>query len=223
MAKKRDNIKPLLNEGDYFSATVGRKKIRGIVGKSWDDRFFLANSKEGSDVTCEDEEDGLGFSHAIYLAEDAEGTEQELYEEGVTNYTVLKDRRQKAIIERDKLPTLDMYSGNEYKVAIKDGYFIFGCGAVELTRKQIEGYLRFRAARKKWGIEDIQGTEIQDLDVKDIEIYLEYKKSHDIGDGKLYTQVVEAANGHHDEDDLNDIYDEDIKALLKYADHLASS
>lgn len=223
--RKKDNVKIIVKEGDYFFATYNRKKIRGIVGwDEYDEHFFLANNKEGVDVKCEDELDNLGFSYAICFNHrdeaDGEGTEKHLYDEGVTNYIVLKDKRQKAIIDKDKLPALEVGHDN-YRVSVEDGVFVFGCGDVELTKEQIERYLRFREIKDE--LNDYEGNNIENMETKDIKAYLKLRENIVEGDRECYDEVISAAsNNYHDEDQVNNIDEADIRALFKYAEHVNS-
>lgn len=191
--RKKDNVKTIVKEGDYFSAIYKRKKIRGIVGfNEYDNFFFLASNQAGHDVKCEGEDENLGFSHAIWLEEreEGEGTEQHLYDEGVTNYTVLKDKRQKAIIDKDKLPNLEIGQDN-YRVSINSGLFVFGCGNVELTKEQIEGYLRYREIREE--LAEYEGNYIEEMSIGEVRAYLELKEDTEDGDADYYDEVISEA------------------------------
>lgn len=217
MAKKVDDT-IVVKEGDYFTATYNRKKIRGIVG-IYNDSVTLFNNQAGQHLKCE-EDNETGLTYGIKLREFEDGTAAELKKARVNNYTVLKDRRQKAIIDKDKLPEIEV-SNSDYKVSIEDGLFVFGCGAVELTKEQIEGYLRHRVVTEK--LEELEGNSIEDLSVEEIERYLEIKKETDEDDEGLYDEVVRAASSEgHYESDLNHIPEENIKALFKYATHIAA-
>lgn len=227
MATKKATIDEtiIVVEGDYFSATYNRKKIRGIVENLGDDdrpEFRLQNSQgAGEELDCP-ENAGEEFSHYIEVGYGILGTIDDLKEVGVTNYVVLKDKGQKAIIDKDKLPVLDTGNG-DWAVKVSGQSLIFGCGRVELTRKQIEGYLRFRENIPE-NLEDLKQNALEDCYVAEIESYLAYlKKIEGVkGDGALYNQVISACSKEIEEDDINNIPEADIKALFKYMDWINS-
>lgn len=219
---KAAELPGLLNDRDYFSATYGRKKIRGIVeniGSSEYPEFLLHNSFVGKDNECTKKPD---FPYAIELDGDEKGTIAELKAAGITNYIVLKDKRQKAIVEKDRMPTFDV-PGDDWKVRVEGQNFVFGCGDVELTRKQIEGYLRWRKNVPE-NLKYLQDSRMYSLDIEEIETYLAYKKAQSAtkGDVIFYNELISACDSHLDEEDINDIPKETIKELFKYMDWMNS-
>jgi hypothetical protein len=205
-------------DGDYFSATYGKKKIRGIVENYGSDDFpelRLLNSTTGDEVDCANDYD---FSHYIELGRNEKGTIEDLGNAKVKNYVVLKDKRQRAIVDKDKLPTLETENG-DWRVVVDGDRFIFGCGNVTLSRKQIEGYLRMRESVPA-NLENIRETEVEDCSIEELEAYIAYEKAKTgkKGDGALYEQVIRACEDELSENRINEIPEADIKALFKYMD-----
>lgn len=216
--------KIIVVQGEYFSATYKNKKIRGIVVEDGHgDHLILENAQAGDDRQADD--DTSDFPFGVYLEEDALGTEEDLKNAGVSNYVVLKDKRQKAVVDMDKLPILDAGT-NSWKVRVSGNKFIFGCGNVELTRAQIEGYLRWRKKYNVPEMNDLGQSDLEDVSKADAMKYYAYKEEigkRPTGDYKLYQDVVKACEGEIDEEEMrDDIYDETIESLFEYADHINS-
>ena len=223
MAKKKlDNEKIIVKDGDYFSATYNRKKIRGIVKNHGSENYpalVLYNSTVGEDTDCNDD-DELRFLFSIHLSLDEKGTEEELYNAGVTNYVVLRDKRQKAIVDKDKFPVLETNNG-DWAVNVEGNKFIFGCGNVELTKNEIEGYLKYRKIVPD-GLDYIRTIGMEDCSIEEIEKYLKYlmdgRKSTIQKHKTLYDYVIDAVSNHISEDDVNNIGEAEIKKLFAYMD-----
>lgn len=215
MAKKLDDETQIVFEGDYFSCTYNRKKIRGIVEKNWTGTtLFLYNNIAGEDTDCGDTE--VPWKYVIEI--DPYGTETDLKDARVTNYTVLKDKRQQAVIDKDRLPVLETEAGN-WKVDINKNTFIFGCGYVKLTKEEIEGYLRWRKKYDEEYVGNIGESQLEDLSNEEIKLWQKYQKDlASSEDYMLYKNVIKACEGEIAEDEINDISEGDIKALFKYMD-----
>jgi len=107
-------------------------------------------------------------------------------------------------------------------VKVEANMFIFGCGAVQLTKKEIEGFMRFRAKYPVLeNLNDITESYTDNVDLDELEEYITYKRALETPNGKLYSKVVSEASGQDvEEADLKGFTDAEIKALFKYADHI---
>lgn len=217
-AKKVNDKKIIVVEGDYFSATYEKKKIRGVVEVNYK-YFYLLNSTCGEELS-----DEHSFKYGIDLECECLGTEADLKKAGVTNYVVLKDKRQKALVARDERPELCVgQSGGCHRVSIKGNTFTFGCGAVQLTRAEIEGWMRWRNKYNETEMEDIGKEALENLSEAEVKRWFAWKKENGTSpDYKMYIKVMDKCRGQEDKDDILEIEDDDVKALFKYADHVNS-
>lgn len=129
--KKVGGITP--KEGMYFTATMNRRKIRGYVG-------FARNGIYASvglyGKFFDEESDGDWPTQLILDYDDAEVTfEQELKRQGVNNFVVCTDKRQKAIIDGDQAATF-----RSWRVENDDGILVFGCGSVKIGVKDAKTF-----------------------------------------------------------------------------------
>ena len=137
MATRKTTTKQFqLEAGQYFTATYDKKKVRGVVANAPDDydNFVLY----GKDFDDDAEDDDAEFSTQLYI--DMYGREDQshtdvLKDYGITNFVLLTDKRQKAIVDGDKCLTV---AG--HKVHIKGNFVNFGCGAVSTTKKEIKDF-----------------------------------------------------------------------------------
>lgn len=146
----------IMSDCDYFSASVKVKgkrepiKIRGRVEDfgGWpSEDVRLMNSQYGEPGDCDSQYD---YPYQIQLNG---RTQNHLDEVGITDFKILKDKRQMRVIDDDQLPEIV-----GHKVTItSDGSFSFGCGAVKLSRKEVETYVEVSEK-----IEKIKGYDVYD-------------------------------------------------------------
>lgn len=181
---KKEEIEEIIEEesqvmfkgGDYFTAQIGRIKFRGRVEATEYD-YFLANSTVGEAIECADDAiNDHGFSKEIFMNGN---TLLDLEDEGITNFTVVKDKRITKIIDTDVLPEIAgfrAYKGD-------DGEVKFGCGAVRYNVKEIKlwyntmteikkvrninAFMHMTESIMKEG--DLSLDEVMDIDLKDVE------------------------------------------------------
>lgn len=126
----------LFHRGEYFTAMVkvkGKKeliKIRGIVGTDY--MGYTLNNEQGVGEEADCNED---FSYSLHIDSNLQ---EDLDRAGVQEFRIVKDRRQMAVIDGDRLPEV---MGHQPKKMAR-GTVAFGCGAVELSKKQITSYIR---------------------------------------------------------------------------------
>ena len=125
-----------LVDGQYYTAVVNRKKIRGIVWWDGENQWYLLNN-QGVGDSYEDFDDDCKFNHGLYMSEEDEDFEpishsEMLKKHKVNQFQVVTDKRVKKVIDNDAVPEI-----LGYRVRKKGDTYIFGCGAVRLTKKQI--------------------------------------------------------------------------------------
>lgn len=137
MATRKTTTKQFqLEAGQYFTATYDKKKVRGVVANAPDDydNFVLY----GKDFDDAPEDDDVEFDTELYICmynREGESHIDVLKDNGITNFVLLTDKRQKAIVDGDKCITV---AG--HRVHIKGNNVEFGCGAVNATKKEIKDF-----------------------------------------------------------------------------------
>jgi hypothetical protein len=100
---------------------------------------------------------------------------------GVTNLQIVKDQRIIRIIKMDRRPEIAGNTVSFVKGKTKDkDTFSFGCGAVHLTRKEIETFLRVREIYEK-------------IPVADRNTYDEILENAE-GEGNVYPSEIDTAD-----------------------------
>lgn len=154
------------NETYYFIATIDNKKVRGVL------------EKHGSYVEIENAENiGDCQTDALWpykLDVDIDYLDEEdgpytIYDNyGIADIKIVTDKRLKRLIDMETYPMVAGYTVQ------KDGnVFLFGCGDVSFTTKQITGFLEARkllkSAKFKAYNEVVDQLKSQDIDVEDID------------------------------------------------------
>jgi hypothetical protein len=224
--KTEDGLK--LKDGMYFTATYKGKKIRGIIGNvytgSYEKEVELDNKGYGE--VSEDTD----FPNILTVTGSVDETWDELLKKaGITNFIECKDKRQKAIIDQDKLPEF-----GRYNVKLEGAFLVFGCGAVELTPDQIKRYVK---VRKIIGTSDLTSIiydisnvsyidSFDELDKYNISAMEDVVKTYKSLQAltkldrdafyEVINQVKEARDNSINVSDLDDYSDEKILALIDY-------
>lgn len=149
----------------YYIATIEGKKVRGVLEKnnSW---VGLQNAEEFGECQTDalwpynldvdtnflDEDDSHFGGYNNY---------------GITDIKIVTDKRLKRLIDMETYPMVAGYTVQ------KDGNsFKFGCGDVQLTTKQITGFIEARkllqSAKFKAYYQVVAELEAQDIHVDDI-------------------------------------------------------
>lgn len=133
-----EELPSVLEEGNYYTALVKVKgkrelvKIRGIVGVDYvDDACLYNNQGVGDEADCEE---GSGFSFVLDLYGN---TQEHLDKAGVKEFTILTDKRAKAVIDNDKLP---LVAGHQAKIT-RSGMISFGCGAITVSKEDAQSFV----------------------------------------------------------------------------------
>jgi hypothetical protein len=130
--KKQTKAKKLeLEDGQYFTAIYQKKKVRGYVHEvsGFGSTGFYLCGKGFSNQGCDDDANGFPSYEEVVLYSE-ETAEINLKAAGFTNFIICTDKRQIAIIEKDKMPLFQDWRVND------DGtYLTFGCGAVSIEKK----------------------------------------------------------------------------------------
>jgi hypothetical protein len=168
MAVKKQTTKGLkLADGQYFTATFKKKKVRGYVEENYGD--FMLLGKDFDDDAEDDEEFPTALFIDMYAYDDDDSHTNVLKNNGITNFVLCTDKRQKAIIDGDK--SIEV---NGHRVHIKGNNVEFGCGAVSATKKEIKDFY----------------SVYKGVDISDLESY------NDIIE-RFSKEELEAAINHH--------------------------
>jgi hypothetical protein len=148
---EEQELPELFHDGDYFTAMVkvrGKKelvKIRGII-KDDGYGFSLLNNQTGDEADCDD--DSHGFNYEVVLDGN---TQSDLDDAGIVEFSVVTDKRVKKVIDGDQFPEIAGFRPRKRA----NGNVVFGCGAVEVTQKDIANWLTFmKLIKGKKGYKD---------------------------------------------------------------------
>lgn len=176
VAKEQDIV---LKDGAYFTAKKNGKEFSGTVSYYDGDTYAYLNNNS-FDTESNDVVDNDNFFHAIsvkMLEWNGSFTEEKeipvkdaMKREGITDFKIVKDKATIKKIENSKVP--ETIAGENVS---RDGDWIsFGCGAIEVTKKELELFVKY-AERKKTkeelSFEDlVRDIENQDHDLDEINI-----------------------------------------------------
>lgn len=200
-----------LKDGMYFTAIYKKNKVRGYVDdiSGWGcETFVLCGKNFPNDVA--DENDGCGFpSYLDIKINTGDKTMAVLKKAGITNFVECKDKRQIAVIQRDKMP---MFKG--WLVRDTGDLLTFGCGAVILNKKEAKIFAEIL------------------FDCNDSNLIINYRdvERDDDGSAKEYYKMrkwlednwtpaqIKAFNNVcaqiEEEEDIDDLYPKDVKAFM---------
>lgn len=205
-----------LTQGMYFTATYKKKKIRGIVEYINSYVCGLGNKTAGNDNGGDD------FNYIIEVdIFNCDNHMDALKDAGVTNFKECTDKRQKAIIDTDKLPKFD-----GEVVRNIDGVLEFGCGSIKLTKDEIRRWLRVRDKVGIFDYDDDANVELTSFscyedvdsdDIKELEKFVNFHKNLKActkADREAYLEVVAQVKEERDVETMRKWKTEDIEALL---------
>lgn len=148
MAAKKKTTGIVLKDGQYYTAVVNRKKIRGKVWENGSSEVYLLNNQSVGDECC-DFDDDSDFSYGVLIEKrynsdkgEYEFTQESLDDAEVSSITIVTDRRIKKVIDSDILPETAGYKVRKNE----DGTYVFGCGAVKVTKTELEQFIKYRKA-----------------------------------------------------------------------------
>ena len=129
-ATKKSGLIP--KEGMYFTANMGKKKIRGYISSVYSSSYnnLMGVMLDGKDFSRNDEDGDFPTYEEINYYKTEETFEEALKRNKITNFVVCTDKRQKAVIDGDKSPMF-----GDWKVVNDGGILTFGCGKVKLSIK----------------------------------------------------------------------------------------
>lgn len=168
-----------LTDGMYFKATYKKPgsrttpiEIRGVVQEVDTGEFDLCNRFIGDNADEPEYNNGFQKEYRVEMEAGRSVTKQ-LAEHGITNFTQLTDARQKAVVDKDKTPTIGDWTIRKDE----DGSYVVGCGDVTVSPSEMKAVIKAMKALTPAEFSDFvdvcdQAKEasqsVNDVEIKDV-------------------------------------------------------
>lgn len=130
-----------MKTGQYFTALIGKKPVKGRVSIENGNIFLCQNVLNGAE--CKNKQ---GMSYSYYVGGDSSRNTIASGYGGITNFRIVTAAQYKAfkesVTKEKKLPVVKRLGRHfGFDVEKKNSVYVFGCGAVKLTGKQIKDFI----------------------------------------------------------------------------------
>lgn len=207
-----------LKAGQYFTVNYGKKKLRGYISdidESWgeDTATFCGRGFPNYDDSAYDDYPS-GDTVSRNNGDDGDETqtwEEALKENGYTNFVILTDRRQQAVIERDRMPEI-----LGHRVSQEGNELSFGCGAVECTVAEAKTFGKMFPSfdpdnlKMFWEAEE-EGV----VNTCDIEDYLDTRNTLNLFTKKEQEIFLDLVKQIDKEEGIENLDADEVKALIE--------